>query len=110
MIDFNHSVPQKVSNAVLEAQILISGRLIRFSVIFKITSINWDLAVLAEKITNVSAVFPNRMSSTAKIVIVFLQNCYCLSFVSLIVVLSQHLYEPSPSLCCQRHLNVTTLG
>lgn len=110
MIDFNHSVPQKASTAVLEAQILISGRLICFSVIFKITSINWDLAVLAEKITNVPAVFPNRKSSTVKIVIVFLQNCYCLSFVSLIVLPSQHLYEPSPSLGCQRHLNVTHYG
>lgn len=76
MFDFNHSVPQKVSTAVLKAQILISGRLICFSVIFKVTSINQDLAILAEKLTNIPAVFPNRMSDTVKIVIVFLQNCY----------------------------------
>lgn len=86
MIDFNHSVPQKASTAVLKAQILISGRLICFPVVFKITSINQDLAILAEKITNAPAVFPNRMSATVKIVIVFLQNCYCLSFFSLIVL------------------------
>jgi len=72
MIDFNHSVPQKASTVVLEAQTLISGRLICFSVTFRITSINQDLAILAEKITNVPAVFPNRMSATVKIVVVFL--------------------------------------
>lgn len=79
MIDFNHSVPQNVSTAVLKAQILISGILISLicsSVIFKITSINQDLAILAENIINIPAVFPNRMSAMVEIVIVFLQNCY----------------------------------
>lgn len=71
MIDFNYSVPQKASTAVLKAQILISGRLIRFPVVFKITSINQDLAILAEKITNVPSVFPNRMSATVKLLLFF---------------------------------------
>lgn len=82
MIDFNHFAPQKVSTAVLKAQVFISSRSIRFSVIFKIISINQDWATLAEKIKNIPAAFPNRMSVTVKIVIVFLQNCYCLSFLS----------------------------
>lgn len=42
-----------------------------FSVIFKITSINEDLAILAGKITNISTIFSNRMSTFVKIVIVF---------------------------------------
>lgn len=82
MIDFNHSVSQKASSAVLKAQILISDN------VFKITSINQDLAILAEKITNVPAAFPNRMTVTVEIVMFFLQNCYCLSFFSLTVLLS----------------------
>lgn len=88
MIDFNHFAPQKVSTAVLKAQVFTSSRLIWFSVIFKIISINQDWATLAEKITNIPAVFPNRMSATVKIAIVFLQNCYCLSFFSLTVLSS----------------------
>lgn len=72
-----------MSMALLKAQVFISSRLIRFSVIFKIISIHQDLATLAEMITNISAVFSNRMSGTVKIVIVFLQNYYCLYFFSL---------------------------
>lgn len=82
MIDFNHSVSRKASSAVLKAQILISDN------VFKITSINQDPAILAEKITNVPAAFSNRMSATVEIVMFFLQNCYCLSFFSLTVLLS----------------------
>lgn len=88
MIDFNHFTPQKVSMALLKAQVFISSRLIWFSVIFKIISIHQDLATLAEKITNISAVFSNRMSATVKIVTVFLQNYYCLYFFSLTVLSS----------------------
>lgn len=88
MIDFNHFTPQKVSMAVLKAQVFISSRLIQFSVISKIISINQDLATLTEKITNIPTVFSNRMSATVKIVIVFPQNYYCLSFFSLTVLSS----------------------
>lgn len=80
MIDFNHFSPQKVSMAVLKAQVFISSRLIWLSLIFKIISINQDLGTLAEKITNIPAVFSSRMPASVQIVIVF--NCSIVIFSS----------------------------